>query len=188
MNGPTPFHAAPAEMNLAALYVRRDSNYKALGLNCYDEDRDARTFPGGSPVIAHPPCRSWGRLAHFAKPRDGERDLAFHAVVCVRACGGVLEHPESSRLWAESTLPRPGSGFDDFGGWTLPIDQFWFGHRARKRTLLYIVGVRPQEVPPFPLVFGHPATTVERMGRAEREHTPAALCTWLVQLAARVRK
>lgn len=44
---------------LAVLFVRDQSIYKAMGLDCYDRRRDARTFAGAGPVIAHPPCRTW---------------------------------------------------------------------------------------------------------------------------------
>ena len=46
---------------VVVLFVRADSIYKTLpGVECYDEARDARTWPGGCPVVAHPPCRTWG--------------------------------------------------------------------------------------------------------------------------------
>src|SRR5690348_15539512 len=97
------------EMTVAILFARRDSVYKTLpDCDVYDIDRDARTFPGGMPVVAHPPCRSWGILSHMAKPAPGERELALWAVDRVRECGGVLEHPRGSRLWVEKPLPAPG--------------------------------------------------------------------------------
>lgn len=56
-------------MDVAVLFARQDSTYKALsGVDVYDIDRDARTFQGGMPVVAHPPCRAWGRLRAFANP------------------------------------------------------------------------------------------------------------------------
>lgn len=183
-------------MKAAVLFARSDSIYKTIpGLDVYDMDRDARSYSGGLPVIAHPPCRAWGRLRKFAKPRSDEKDLAFFAVDQVRKNGGVLEHPESSSLWAAADLPRPASNrieIDAYGGWTLAIAQFWFGHRAMKRTWLYIVGVPPAHIPNFPLVLGdatHLISAPCRRGNgyrpkkgdrawrpevteAEREHTP----------------
>lgn len=32
---------------IAALYVRRDSVYKSMGLDCFDIDRDATNWQGG---------------------------------------------------------------------------------------------------------------------------------------------
>jgi hypothetical protein len=47
---------------VAILYAARKTAYRDIaGVEIYDEDRDARTFPGGMPVIAHPPCRRWTR-------------------------------------------------------------------------------------------------------------------------------
>ena len=84
---------------MAALFVRADSIYKTLpGVDAYDIERDARTYDGPWPVVAHPPCRAWGRLRTFAKPRPDERNLARLAVALVREFGGVLEHPENSTL------------------------------------------------------------------------------------------
>ena len=188
-------------IKVAVLFARADSIYKAQpGADVYDIDRDARTYAGQWPVVAHPPCRAWGRLRQFANPRPDEKALAIFAVEKVRQLGGVLEHPECSSLWNEAGLPMPGCGVDEFGGWTLPLDQFWFGHRARKRTWLYIVGVRPVDIPAIPLRFGNPSHVVrysdnERrkalglkiLPKAEREHTPAEFASWLIDLAARAR-
>lgn len=42
---------------VAALFVRADGNYKAMpGVDAWDMERDARLWPGGCPVVAHPPC------------------------------------------------------------------------------------------------------------------------------------
>jgi hypothetical protein len=43
--------------SIAALFTRSDSHYKSLGLDCYDFERDALTWPGGSPGVYHPPCQ-----------------------------------------------------------------------------------------------------------------------------------
>ncbi|MDE2441397.1 MAG: hypothetical protein KGP14_10255 [Betaproteobacteria bacterium] len=141
-------------MTVAVLFARADSHYKALtGVDVWDAERDARRWPGGCPVVAHPPCRAWGQLRALANPRPDEKALAIYAVEQVRKFGGVLEHPKNSTLWPTLGLPRPGER-DEFGGWTLPIYQRWWGHRAEKPTLLYIVGCAPADVPPMPLALG----------------------------------
>lgn len=169
-------------MSPAALFVRRDSHYYALGCDCYDLERNALTFPGGVPVIAHPPCRAWGQLSHFAKPRPGERDLALWAIQQVRRWGGVLEHPINSRLWSEAGCLSWGIR-DHFGGVLIPAYQSSWGHRAAKLSGFYIVGVDVPDIPPP----RPPKVTVERMGRAERERTPYELAAWLVELARSAR-
>ena len=182
-------------MTVAALFVRADSCYKQmLDVDCFDMVRDARLWPGGCPVVAHPPCRAWGRLVHMANPRPDEKDLARWAVAQAREWGGVLEHPNASKLWADQYLPMPGNGKDEFGGWTLPIFQQWFGHRAEKSTLLYIVGCDPCDLPPIPYIASskarqhrdHPQFRPE-VSKAEREHTPPELAAWLVELARRCK-
>lgn len=193
---------------VAVLFARKDSNYKDMPqCDVYDIDRDARNFAGGAPIVAHPPCRAWGRLRTFAKPRADEKDLAIFAVQSIRAFGGVLEHPKGSTLWPTAGLPAPGQR-DEFGGWTLPIFQSWWGHRAEKATLLYIVGCEPRDMPPMPIVLGDATHVVSGSGRradggrikkgdrgwrpeikkAEREHTPPALAEWLVEVAKRCKK
>ncbi len=187
---------------IAILFARQDSIYKTLpGCDVYDIERDARTFAGGMPVVAHPPCRAWGILSHMAKPVPGERDLAPWAVDQVRQCGGVLEHPRGSRLWIEKPLPMPGH-VDAWGGWTLPVWQWWWGHKAAKASMFYIVGVRPEDLPTIPFRIGTPEFTVGTSGRrrdgtrsgrgreirkSEREHTPPDLALWLVETARRCR-
>jgi hypothetical protein len=167
------------------LFARRRSVYFDLGVEVYDIERDARTFSGGGAVVAHPPCRAWGRLRGLAKPRPLEKRLAVWAVHQVRQFGGVLEHPEASSLWPHLDLPRPGCGADRFGGWTMGVDQSWFGHPSRKRTLLYVVGVSASKVPPFPLLFPSPdLRDVSNLCAAGREKTPRSFARWLIDLAA----
>jgi len=181
---------------VAVLFARADSNYRDIpGCDVWDIERDARRWPGGCPVVAHPPCRAWGRLRAFAKPRPDEKALAIFAVAQVRHWGGVLEHPAGSSLWAAAGLPRPGAGRDAFGGYTLSVQQFHWGHRARKQTWLYVI-TAPGGVPPVPHREGKPdriiGASMFRAGhpkykpeitQAEREHTPPALAGWLVSIA-----
>lgn len=183
--------------SVAVLFARADSHYKAIpGCDVWDIDRDARKWPGGAPVVAHPPCRAWASLRFHAKPRDGEKQLAIDAVANVRRFGGVLEHPQMSTLWAVAGLPEPEHR-DEFGGWTLIVDQNWWGHRARKRTRLYIVGCEPENIPVMPMVLGEATHTVglwsgrdratcrPSIAKHEYETTPPAFAAWLVDLASR---
>lgn len=193
---------------VVVLFARPDSVYKSMtGVDVWDEARDARRWPGGAPVVAHPPCRGWGRLFYFAKPAPGELDLGPFAVDQVRRFGGVLEHPKDSKLWDAAGIPRPGQ-IDEFGGWTLPISQHWWGHRAEKMTWLYIVGCAPRDIPVIPLYLGNATHVIAQsrvrridgsrlrkgmpgwrpeVTKAEREHTPPLLAGWLVELAAKCR-
>lgn len=170
---------------VAVLFASKDSVYKSFSAaDVYDEDRDARTYTGNLPVIAHPPCRGWGRLRHLANVQPGEIELAFFAVEQVRLKGGVLEHPAGSKLWEAENLPLPGHR-DLFGGWTLPIYQSWFGHPAPKNTWLYICGIQPKDIPAFPMVLGYPMGRVQMQSVASREKTPPPMATWLLDLAMR---
>lgn len=181
---------------VAVLFARADSNYKPMQMcDVWDAERDARRWPGGSAVIAHPPCRAWGRLRHFAKPRPDEKELALFAVEQVRRWGGVLEHPKASTLWDAAGLPKPGRAPDQWGGYTIEVRQCDWGHKAEKLTWLYIVGVEPDDLPIMPPP-GVPTGVVKPqrgvprdlkcITKAEREHTPEPFCIWLVNLARRV--
>jgi hypothetical protein len=187
--------------DVVVLFARSDSVYYTLGgTDVFDQARDARTYVGSFPVVAHPPCRGWGRLRAFAKPRADELDLARFGVAQVRRVGGVLEHPEASALWADQSLPL-GKRRDEWGGFTLALDQGWFGHRARKATWLYVVGVSPADVPPIAYSLDVPSHVVCRsrglvgagrnrreVSKAERERTPPRFAEFLVDLARRCRR
>lgn len=179
---------------IAVLFARRDSIYKTYEqCDVYDIDRDAKTFKSSFPVIAHPPCRAWGRLRSFSKHRDGEKELALWAVDIVRKNGGVLEHPESSSLWNAKSLPL-GAETDDFGGWTLSVDQHWFGHLARKKTWIYICGISRKQLPDYSIRF-EPITHVlcgskyrgaysrPEVSKDLREHTPVDFAKFLIDIA-----
>lgn len=183
---------------VAALFVRADSVYKTLpGVDCWDERRDARYWPGGMPCVAHPPCRGWGRLRHMAKAPPSEKELALMALRFVDLNGGVLEHPHDSTLWPKT---------EGHPGYLYPVDQSWWGHKARKRTTLYIVGVEPRALPNIPIDLKEPthivagglpkdAETAKRKRKAwpcrpsvtprEAEATPPAFAEWLIELARR---
>ena len=180
---------------VAVLFARADSHYKALaGVDVWDIDRDARNWPGGTPLVAHPPCRAWGLLRQFSKPRPDEKQLAIDAIAHVRTFGGVLEHPARSDLWNHMHLPKPGEFSDEFGGYSIEVEQFHWGHKAEKRTWLYIVGC--DELPAMPRRPGKPTHVVKPrkngtgakiITKSEREHTPPDFARWLVDLATRCK-
>ena len=132
-----------------ALFVRSDSAYKTTtAWDAYDADRNALGYSDSLPVVCHPPCRAWGKLSHMANPREGEADLAFWSIDKIRQNGGILEHPNGSRLFGQH-LPDVGET-DEYGGFTIMIDQYDFGHVAHKKTKLYICGIDKADLPVLP--------------------------------------
>lgn len=184
---------------IPVLFARKNSIYKQLGCDVWDKGRDARNWKGGAPGIYHPPCGQWGNMAQFANVSE-EKQLAIQAVNLIRQYGGVLEHPATSKLWNYMGLPMPGQ-IDQYGGYSICINQSWFGHKAEKRTLLYIVGVDQQNLPEIPISFDRidycvrysrrqwklrkekGIKSVKEITKQEREHTPEALAKWLMAVA-----
>ncbi len=169
---------------VSVLFARADSCYFDLVDDVWDAERDARNYCGNNPVVCHPPCRGWGRLRHWAKPRPDEKALALFAIDQVRRCGGVLEHPWGSTLWHAAELPHPGK-VDAWGGWTLLIDQGWWGHPAPKPTYLYIVGITREQIGELPVQLRRAAGRTLDLSPADRERTPPAFAAFLVELAAK---
>jgi hypothetical protein len=134
---------------IAALYVEPAGTYvNHPGVDPWDEARDARSYAGPWPVVAHPPCQRWGRFWHGStrKPHQfkmGDDGGCFAAALAsVRQWGGVLEHPADSHAWDAFGLakpPRKGGWVeaDDHGGWTCCVEQGHYGHASRKATWLY---------------------------------------------------
>lgn len=81
-------------MNVSALYVDPTGPYPSRVAEWYDAARDARTYCGPSPVVAHPPCGPWGKLRWNCKHQDAT--LAPIGVYQTLEWGGVLEQPEGS--------------------------------------------------------------------------------------------
>ena len=130
---------------IAALYVAKGGCYFDLAdVDPWDEARDARTYPGPHPVVAHPPCDRWHKLSAVNHKRWGWRinddDGCFvAALAAVRKWGGVLEHPAESRAFKFHRIPEPTMGcwqrtID--GDWVTEVCQSAYGHRAQKRTWL----------------------------------------------------
>jgi hypothetical protein len=137
---------------IAALYVDPAGCYAGIdGVDLWDEARDARRYGGAWPVVAHPPCQRWCKMAPVNQARYGisigSDDGCFSfALAAVRRWGGVLEHPAYSLAWAGHGLPWPpetgGWQQDIEGGWCCYVEQGNYGHRARKPTWLYAVGTK----------------------------------------------
>ncbi len=139
-------------MTVAALYVQERGCYAGLDdVDPWPESRDARLYDGPHPVVAHPPCSRWCRLAGLVEARWGHKRGAdggcfASALTAVRRWGGVLEHPAYSDAWVAHDLlaPPTGGGWvnaDFAGGWTCYVEQQRYGHLAKKATWLYAHGV-----------------------------------------------
>lgn len=183
-----------------ALFVRKDSAYKKRdSWDVYDADRDALSFNAEvQPVVCHPPCRAWGRLSHMANPREGEAELALWSIDKIRQNGGILEHPSGSRLFGKH-LPEVGET-DEYGGFTILIDQYDFGHVAHKKTKLYICGIDKTDLPMLPpedktlhycekgklrSICGNVKGTT-RCTQYQREYTPEKLIDYFEQVVDRI--
>ena len=138
---------------VAALYVETDGCYFDLpGVDPWDKERDARQYEGPFPVVAHPPCQRWGKLANVNYSRWGgvhnkpanDGGCFATALHAVRLWGGVLEHPAYSYAWDWFNLTKPcGIGWHRSmdGGWVCEVWQSAYGHKANKATWLYYSGV-----------------------------------------------
>jgi hypothetical protein len=132
---------------IAALFVATNGCYFGLdGVDPWDEKRDARLYAGPHPVVAHPPCSRWCRLAGLVEARWGHKrgddgGCFASALNSVRTWGGVLEHPAYSDAWAAFDIPAPsrhgGWMRDTSGGWSCHVEQGRYGHAAKKATWLY---------------------------------------------------
>lgn len=145
---------------IAALYVIPDGVYSGRpDVECWDEAKDARKYPGPHPVVAHPPCQLWGAFAKINFQRWGgehnrpgnDGGCFLSALISVREFGGVLEHPANSAAFSRFGLQRPPRG----GGWKMIRSNEWvcevcqsnYGHRAMKKTWLFFHGdVKPPEL------------------------------------------
>ncbi len=191
---------------IAALFVQPDGVYAGLdGVDPWPASRDARLYAGWDPVVAHPPCARWYRLAYFCQSMYGAKvgddgGTFAAALAAVRRCGGVLEHPAHTLAWAAHDLVAPSSAGvwqqTIFGEWVGWVEQIAYGHRARKPTWLLYRG----DVPPTPLRSGRGMQPTARVGAWRRHQpdrpqlrgraasaTPIAFRDYLLDLAARSR-
>ena len=57
---------------IAALFVEKTGIYSTFdNVDVWDVERDARNYAGPWPVVAHPPCTRWCRLAGLVEARWG---------------------------------------------------------------------------------------------------------------------
>ncbi len=181
--------------DVAVLYADPLGPYPAHVWDWYDEERNAKTYAGPLPVVAHPPCGPWSSLRSLS--HETTKDCAPHALEMVRRYGGVLEHPAGSTFFDHAGLPRPGRLPDAFGGMTFEVEQCDWGHPARKRTWLYVVGLQGP-LPPAPpkrspthwcsgggTGRGKTPPGIKVCSAQQRRRTPTDFALWLVELASR---
>lgn len=185
---------------IAALYVAKGGAYFGLeGVEPWDEARDARTYAGPWPVVAHPPCQLWVNMAgvnfrRYGGPhnRPGNDGGCFAlALASVRTYGGVLEHPAESLAWQTFALHSPpDTGWAQTGTreWVCEVWQSAYGHKARKRTwLLYCGDSQPPECnwtrEPGTHQIGWFDRTKPTLGKAAASATPPAFRDALLSIA-----
>lgn len=164
---------------VAALYVEPQGVYVGVpGVDPWDEARDARTYAGPHPVVAHPPCQRWGRFWHGStrKPHQyklGDDGGCFKAALqAVCRYGGVLEHPAHSKAWDAFGIMKPtaGAGWQrdhDLGVWVCYVEQGHYGHDSRKPTWLVAARLRREDLPELNWTKGEqrlPDWMIERYG------------------------
>jgi hypothetical protein len=185
---------------VAALYVHTKGAYFGLDkVDPWDEKRDARLYDGPYPVVAHPPCQSWSRLAALrasmsaGRRPQGEDGGTFSAALSsVRKWGGVLEHPAYSAAWSAHGLfwpPNDGGWVvaDWSGGWTCQIEQGRYGHKIAKPTWLYAHGT---ELPSLRWGFSYRSRSegLRMLSKRQRISTPAEFRDLLLEVARTARK
>lgn len=192
---------------VAALYVEPNGIYAGVpGVELWDESRDARTYSGPHPVIAHPPCERWCALASLVEARYGYKrgddgGCFAAALAAVRRFGGVLEHPAHSAAWRAFGLPLPKRGMwrgNDALGYVTEVDQANYGHRARKATWLYARAPAPpalrwdRAVGSVPIKHGETRrggkNYMKRMPPREASATPTEFRDVLLAIARAVRQ
>jgi hypothetical protein len=96
---------------IAALYVERGGVYYGLpDVDPWDEERDARLYAGPWPVVAHPVCARWSRLAALVESRGGATRRRWR-VLCGRAvcCAAMGRRVGASRRIGSMAGLRPST-------------------------------------------------------------------------------
>jgi len=170
---------------IAALFVEKNGCYYDLSnVDPWDKERDARKYIGFDPVIAHPPCQRWGKMAKVNFSRWGGKHNApfndggcfFSALAAVRLNGGVLEHPAQTYAWDFFGLTKPKKGcwvkaIDGYG-WVCEVWQSAYGHQANKATWLYYVSKnKPFDLNWDRLIGTHQIGFQDQRGKAKNKPT-----------------
>jgi len=186
---------------IAALFVDSNSPYKQQPfVDCWDQVRDAMLYRSPYPVVAHPPCTRWCKLAPINHARHGtpmceDGGMFEFALNAVRRCGGVLEHPAQTMAWAMFNLPKPkssGGWLEADDGFVAYVEQGRYGHQCRKGTWLFVSGVSRANLPElrwgYSLKWDGPSVgAYASRGRVEQSHiTPPAFLDVLVGIARSV--
>lgn len=156
---------------ITVLCCHSRSVYKKLGVNCYDQKRDALTYSGYSPIIAHPPCRSFSRLHGFVSIENKIRDheIADHCITLLRRNGGILEQPARSTMKKVFDLGQP-----------YYIDQYWFGLPFSKPTWLWTFNCELNDLPLMLNPVRNTRKTMANMSSQQRSYTTVEMATWLI--------
>lgn len=194
---------------IAALFVSRSGPYwNREGIDAWDIERDARKYDGPWPVVAHPPCQLWVNLAAVNWKRYQRQKPAWYeggddggcfesALDSVCRWGGVLEHPAGSKAFVKHDIPAPTSmGWQALGDdcYVCEVWQSAYGHRARKRTWLFYVGLPPLDLNLAARAGTHQVGWFDRqkptLSKSEAIHSPPAFADALINLArmSRARK
>lgn len=175
------------ERPVSILCAHRNSIYTRVpGTIIYDAARDARTFDFSTPIVAHPPCRSWSaHCAHQAKPAEGERELAIWIADVLKQVGGILEHPAHSRLHQAAGLPLPSPRIENPDCFTISVKQAWWGMNISKNTWLTFSRI-PLEKIVFPYVLHDPRHDVRKwnsLSSRKRAASTYEFAAWAVVTA-----
>jgi hypothetical protein len=169
-----------------AYFCNEDSNYKRHGhFDVWTLERDALNSRSELPAVYHPPCAQWGRLRGLSRRNDYAKGLALWALHSVQLHGGILEHPRSSRLWDYLEV-NAFKNYDSHGGFLCSLDLSWFGFPARKKTCIYVVGIKRSNLKAFPITFDAPTKIVSSSGdkkpelaKSQRSASPPAFCDYV---------
>ena len=183
-------------MKIPVLFTQVNTNYNDYPIfDTYDLHRDAFSYYGRIPVIAHPPCRLFSRLRKFSTATATEKKCAFFALSKVRQFGGILEHPRSSTLWKTGNFDLSGA-VDSYGGFLRSVNLSWFGFPCQKKTMLYFVGIAPGQLPPFPLsldaishrISSSKNNSLPEIAKTSRSTTPLGMITYFADVITIINK